>query len=193
VFDKDTYCNKKKKEVIAKSISYIDAESFSVRIETAKTFPEGKLHAQGVYNKAIDIPLQEVTPQDKSSWKSCNSVFNNNITRKSLALMGDESGFFQDKIVTKYIQINKFLDQLRADHPDLHELIEDSARAQLEDMKEESLFESDIDKKFVHGIVKANKTAFAKHSEFMSDKNMQSLSFGYLSKWIAECYMDFNK
>jgi hypothetical protein len=187
------YCNKKKKYVIGKHISYIDEVHFSVRIETANSFPEGKLYAQGVYNKAIDIPLQEVTSLDKSSWQSCHSVFNTNIKRKSLSLMGEDPSLFQDKVVTKYIQINKFLDQLRTDHPDLHELIEDSARAQLENMQEESLFESDIDKKFVQGIVKSNKNAFAKHSKFMSDKNMQSLSFGYLSKWIAECYMDFNK
>jgi len=106
--------------------------------------------------------------------------------------MGDDSDRFQDKVVTKYIQIEKFLDQLRADHPDLHELVEDSARAQLENIQEKSLFESELDKKFLKSIVDGNKEAFAKHSKFMSDNNMQSLSFGYLSKWLAECYMDFN-
>lgn len=54
-----TYCNKKKKEVIAKDISYIDIEKFSVKIETAYSYPAGKLYAQGVYDNAIDIPLQQ--------------------------------------------------------------------------------------------------------------------------------------
>lgn len=73
----------------------------------------------------------------------------------------------------------------------MHELVEDSARAQLENMKDESLLEDDLDKEFVKSIVKSNKEAFSKHSKLMSDKNMQSLSFGYLSKWLTECYMDF--
>jgi hypothetical protein len=187
-----SYCNKKKKEVIGKNISYIDAENFVVKIETADSYPHGKLYAQGVYNKAINIPLLEVTAHHKHTWKTCNSEFSKNIVRKSNSLMGDNSDKFQDTVVAKYIQIVKFLDQLRIDHPDLHELVEDSARAQLENMKEKSLFGSALDNKFVQGIVDGNKEAFIKHSKFMSDTNIQSLSFGYLSKWLAECYMDFD-
>ena len=105
--------------------------------------------------------------------------------------MGEKSKTFKGKVIARYIQIDKFLEQLRDEHPDLYELIEDSARAQLENMQEASLFEDKIDSEFVKGVVDNNKQAFKKHSKFMSDKNMQSLSFGYLSKWIAECYMDF--
>lgn len=187
------YCNNKKKEVVKENISYIDANNFSVKIETADSYPAGKLYAQGVYGKAIDIPLLDVTVEDKDVWKTGNHEFSANIIRKSNSLIGNDSGGFQDIVVTKYIQIEKFLEQLRADHPDLHELIEDSARAQLENMKEKSLFKSHLDKNFVEIIVDENKKAFSKHSNYMSDKNMQSLSFGYLSKWLAECYMDFKK
>jgi len=186
------YCNKKKKEVIAENISYIDGGLFSVKIETADSYPSGKLYAQGVYTKTIDIPLLKVTENDKVAWKGGNAEFVNNIERKSDNLFGKESDTFKDRVVTKYIQIEKFLDQLRIDHPDLHGLVEDSAMAQLENMKENSLFESELDGNFVKNIVAGNKEAFAKHSKFMSDKNMQSLSFGYLSKWLAECYMDFD-
>ena len=105
--------------------------------------------------------------------------------------MGDDSSTFQDRVVTKYIQIDKFLDQLRENHPDLHSIIEDSARAQLESMRDGSLFQQDLDQGFVEKIVENNKIAFSKHSEHMSDTNTQSLSLGYLSKWIAECDMDF--
>ena len=106
-------------------------------------------------------------------------------------MMADGSDRFQDRIVTKYIQIDKFLDQLREEHPDLHTLIEDSARAQLESMQNESILEDDFDKEFVKKIVNSNKSAFEKYSKYLSDNNKESLSFGYLSKWIAECYMDF--
>lgn len=185
------YCNKKKKEVLNEDISYIDAENFQVKIETASSYPEGELFAKGVYGKAIDIPLAEVTENDIIAWQEGNSEFASNIGRKSNSLMGERSENFKDRVVTKYIQIEKFLDQLREDHPDLHELVEDSARAQLEKMKDDSLFQDSLDKQFVQGVVQSNSDAFSKHSKYMSDTNMQSLSFGYLSKWLAECYMDF--
>lgn len=186
------YCHKKKKEVIEENLSFIDASAFRVKIETAKSFPDGQLFAQNISSKAIDIPLIEVTAQDKQVWHQGNSEFSSNIVRKSNALMGTKAETFQNTVVTKYIQIEKFLDQLREEHPDLHDLIEDSARARLENMQEESLFEDELDKGFVQQVVKSNEVAFTKHSKFMSDKNMQSLSFGYLSKWLAECYMDFD-
>lgn len=186
-----TYCNKKKKEVIANGISYIECEDFQVKIETADSFPEGKLFAQNMYLKTIDIPLWEVTDSDKALWKGGNAEFSGNIVRKSEALMGERSDKFQDGVVTKYIQIDKFLDQLREDHPDLHNQIEDSARAQLQSMQDESILEADFDKEFVKRIVDSNKNAFEKYSKYLSDNNKQSLSYGFLSKWIAECYMDF--
>ncbi len=186
-----TYCNKKKKKTIAQNISYIDDDSFQVKIETADSFPEGKLFAQNMYLKTIDIPIKEVTEADKALWKGGNGQFSGNIKRKSEAIMGDDSEHFQDRVVTKYIQIDKFLDQLRENHPDLHSQIEDSARAQLESMQDEFILEDDIDKEFVKRIVGSNKKAFEKYSKFFSDQNKQSLSFGYLSKWVAECYMDF--
>jgi hypothetical protein len=186
-----TYCNKKKKEVIANSISYVESEDFQVKIETADSFPEGKLFAQNMYLKTIDIPLWEVTDSDKALWKGGNAEFSGNIVRKSEALMGERSDKFQDGVVTKYIQIDKFLDQLREDHPDLHNQIEDSARAQLQSMQDESILEADFDKEFVTRIVDSNKNAFEKYSKYLSDNNKQSLSYGFLSKWIAECYMDF--
>ncbi len=187
------YCNKKRKEVLAKDISYIDNEKFTVKIETAESYPEGKLYAQNVYNKAINIPLQQISDQEKDIWLEGHSEFSNNISRKSLALMGSESNGFQASVVTKYIQIEKFLDQLRVDHPDLHELVEDTARAQLDSMQENSFFADKLDTSFVKNIVDDNKAAFSKHSNLMCDKNLHSLSFGYLSKWLAECYMDFDK
>jgi len=186
------YCNKKKKEVIGKNISYIDSNNFSVKIETADSYPHGKLYAQEFHDKTINIPVLEVTADDKNAWKTCNSIFSKNIVRKSTVLMGDNSERFQDNVVAKYIQIVKFLDQLRTDYPNLHELIEDSARAQLANMAEDSLLGSPLNNEFVHNIREHNKAAFAKHSKFMSDTNIQLLPFGYLSKWLAECYMDFD-
>ncbi len=187
------YCHKKKKETVNENISYIDNANFVVKIETADTYRDGKLFAQSVYSTAIDIPLMKVTEDEKSKWLESNTEFSNNIERKSNALMGGKAKDFKGKVIERYIQIDKFLEQLRDEHPDLYELIEDSARAQLENMQEASLFAQEVDSTFVQYVVEDNKKTFEKHSKYMSDKNMQSLSFGYLSKWIAECYMDFKE
>ncbi|OOZ38859.1 hypothetical protein BOW53_13970 [Solemya pervernicosa gill symbiont] len=173
-----TYCSKKKKETLDKGISYIDSNEFKVKIETAESFPDAKLYAQNLYLKTIDIPLREVSDTDKAAWKGTNSVFSDNVERKSNSIIDGDSRDFQDRVVTKYIQINKFLDQLRDDHPDLHNKIEDSARAQLESMQDESILENDIDKEFIKRIVISNKNSFEKYSNFFSYKNTQSLSFG---------------
>jgi len=186
------YCNKKKKEVLNENLKYIDPNTFQVKIETASCFHEALLYAKRVYSKAVNIPLAEVSEKDKAAWQKGNSEFSANIVRKSDSLIGNNSSSFQNHVVTKYIQNEKFLDQLREDHPDLHGLVEDSARAQLEKMQGESHLQDSLDKAFVDGIVRSNTDAFSKHSEYMSDTNRQALSFGYLSKWLAECYMDFS-
>ncbi len=188
-----SYCHRKEREVIKKGLSFIDNKEFTVKIETAESYPDAKLYAQGVYSKAVHVPISEVTEEETKLWMEGHSEFSGNISRKSNAIVGSSSEGFQGKVVTKYIQIEKFLDHLRDNYPDLHHLIEDSARAQLEKMQEGAVLESDIDRNFIKHILKDNEEAFEKFSQYMSDHNVQTLSFGFLSKWLAECYMDFNK
>ncbi|MES9950656.1 MAG: hypothetical protein ABW118_16990 [Candidatus Thiodiazotropha sp.] len=185
------YCNKKKKEVLAKNLSFIDNKAFQVRVETADTFPEGKLFAHNICLRTIDIPLATVSQDEKEAWQEGNSEFTGNIDRKTKAIFGMDNSRFKDEIVTKYIQIEQFLDRLREDFPDIYNLIEDSARAQLESMQQSSILEDNFDKEFIKRIVSENKETFDKYSDHFSDSSKQPLPFGYLSKWIAECYMDF--
>lgn len=185
------YCNKKKKETLLQNIEYIDQSSFRVKIETADSYPAAKLYALSTYNSTINIPIFDVTAAYKENWKDSNSEFMKNIVRKSDNLMGMKASGFEERVVEKYIQTEKLLEQLRVDHPDLHELIEDTAMAQLEDMKNDSVFQDVCDGQFVKSIVSSNGETFAKYSKHLSDKNVQALSFGYLSLWIARCYMDF--
>lgn len=186
------YCNAKKKELLKTPPAFIDMEDFQVKIDTADCYPDGALFAKQMHAKTVDIPLFEATDTDKTIWKEGNTEFSANIERKSNAFMGKNATRFKDNAVKKYMQIEKFLDDLRENYPDLHELVEDSARAQLERIKNNSLFEDALDKEFVGNVVKGNEQAFLKHVQYMSESNMQSLSFGYLSKWLAECYMDFS-
>lgn len=185
-----TYCNKKKKEIIGKNISYIDNVKFTVKIETANSYPSGKLYAQAVYDKVINIPLLSVSETEKDLWKIGNQQFFKNVVGKSNKLMGPGSHGFQDEVFSQYIQMDKFLDELREEHPNLYERIEDTARAELRNMKVNSHFVSK-DKGFVKSVIEHNSSAFSKHSILLSDENLEILSFGYLSKWLAECNMDF--
>ena len=186
------YCNTKKKELLKAPPAFIDVDDFQVKIDTSDCYPDGALFAKQIHAKTVDIPLIEVTDTEKAIWQEGNIEFSANIERKSNTFMGDKATRFKDNVVKKYIQIERFLDDLRENYPDLHELVEDSARAQLEKIRNNSLFQDALDKEFVNNVLKGNEQAFSKHTKFMSDTNMQSLSFGYLSKWLAECYMDFS-
>lgn len=185
------YCQTKKNEVIKRNLTIIDNDNFTVKIETADSFPQAKRYAQGVCSTSINIPLMSVTDAQIEMWKSGNVQFVDNIKRKSETIMGPASDRFKKKVVTKYMQVEKFLDQLRDEHPDLYNMIEDSARAQLDKMETTSVLAEDIDSVFIREIIESNEGAFKKHTSLMSDSNVQTLSFGYLSKWLAECYMDF--
>ncbi|MDT8399515.1 MAG: hypothetical protein RQ899_12940 [Pseudomonadales bacterium] len=185
------YCAQQKKKIVEAGLGFIDSEKFTVKIETANSYPDGMLFAQSIHNKQIDIALADVSEDDKKVWQQNNSAFASNINRKSHSLMGAKSDEFKDKVVKRYIQIEKFLDHLRDEHPDIHQIVENSARARLEKMSDDSVFSDSFDRDFVKSIVDGNEAAFAKHAEYLSDTNKSCLSFGYLSKWLAECYMDF--
>lgn len=186
------YCNTKKKQLLQDPPAFIDTDNFQAKIDTSASYPDGELFAKQVHAKTVDIPLIQVTDTEKAVWQARNTQFSANIERKSDTFMGKNSTRFKDNVVKKYIQIERFLDELRENYPDLHELVEDSARAQLEKIRDDSLFQDALDKAFVSNVIKGNEKAFSKHASYMSDTNMQSLSFGYLSKWLAECFMDFS-
>jgi hypothetical protein len=185
------YCNTKKKSILDADLSFINNATFTVKIETPRSYPDGALFAQKIHGKIIDIPIEGVSEEAKAIWHEEHSRFAANIKRKSDAMLGENSGSFKDRVVEKYIQIEKFLDHLRLEHPDVHTLVEDSARAQLEKMGDKATLELNFDQNFIKGIIESNAEAFKKLSEYLSDTNKGSLPFGYVSKWLAECYMDF--
>ena len=186
-----TYCQKKKNEVIAKARSFVDAPNFIVKIETADSFPDSKIYALSVSCKSIKINVEKISEDEKNIWRSGNSKFCENITRKSNAFMDVKSDEFNSKIVDSYLKLSKFLDELRTNFPDVHELIEECARSELDAITIDSMFESAFGRSYIKSIIGRNKEAFMKHSGIMSNGNLQEISFGYLAKWIAECNIDF--
>jgi len=186
------YCQKKKKEVLSENLPFIDADKFQVRIHVAEDYQDALSYAQQIFilKKAVNIPKLEVSDEQKEAWLIGNTERSDNIERKSNNLMGSDNDRFKDQVLTKYLQIESFLDKLRLEYPDLHGLLEGSGGAQLERMSTDSNF-LDLDKGFLKSICDSNREAFSKFEEHMSDENVEALSMGYLSKWMAECDMDF--
>lgn len=185
------HCHKKKNEVILKNLPFIDNNNFSVKLETAESYPAAQLFAKSVQPKPVNITIPNISELATSTWLQGNVKFSSNIERKSIKLMGAGAEQFKRRVVSKYIQIESFTDKLRQEYPDLYNLIEDTARAQLAEMRDIAAFEESHNREFVEKVRDMNKSAFAKHASFFCDENLQSLDFGYLSKWITECYMDF--
>ena len=184
------YCNKKKNEVIKKNISFIDNANFKVKIETAESYPLSKNYALSVGGYQVNISIDPVNDDEKDTWSNCNIIFSDNIKRKSDVIMNEKSKKFQIKIMEKYIQIEKFLDVIRSDFPDLYQEVNDMSLALLGKCQEKSLFVEKIDSDFIEKILEINTDLFKKFSINFSENNRQLLPFGYISKWFAECNFD---
>lgn len=181
------YCNKKGKDVKSDGLPFIHSTDFRVKVETADSYPHAKAYALSCSDSLISIPVEQVGDLEQQIWAETNSTFMSNIAKKSDAILGATNDRFNHLVVTKYIQIQRLLDQLRSDYPELYILIEDSARAQLEHVATASVIEANWDQQFLKKVVAENKEAFAKYAKQLSDSNLELISFGYLSKWLAEC------
>lgn len=186
-----SYCNKKRNEVVKKDLSFIDNDDLVVKIETDTIFPKSRLFALSVQSVAVNIPIPYVSSEQKDTWAEGNTIFAKNIDRKSKILAKKGRDKFKQTVVEKYIQVDSFLDSLRNDYPDLCDSLEDSARAQLANVEEEAVMQGEVDHSFSNYIRTSNKQHFQKHQKHFSPSNYQILSFGYMSKWLAECNLDF--
>lgn len=188
------YCIKKKMELLSAPPKFIDKDNFNVRIETADSYPSSKRFALSCSPKKIDLSIFEPSDEFQDIWKKADDSnktnFLNNINRKSENLMGERAERFKEKVIEKYIQMDKFLEDLRTDYPDQHTKIEDTARGLLRNIKDLADV-GGVNDAFIMEVLTKNQEAFKKYSEDMSDDNLSVLSFGYISKWIAECNMDF--
>lgn len=187
------YCNKKKNEFLKNPPKFVDQARFRVRIETAKTYPDSTIYALSCSPKKINLNVFTPEKDYQDTWVSAHteeSDFLGNINRKSERLMGGKADVFKERVIEKYIQMERFLEELRIEYPDQYMLVEDTARGLLINIKDLALFH-EADAEFVKQILQDNESAFKKYSENMSDSNLSILSFGYISKWIAECNMDF--
>lgn len=185
------YCEKKKKEVRKLDLSFINSKKFMVKIETSASYPTAENYARFVSIKSINIPVSNVSATDQADWIAKNTEFRDNVVRKSTSLFGrKDPEQFQSRVITRYIQIERFLDKLREDFPDFREIVDAAGRTQLEELKDDQALVAKVDQNFIRNVLSNNKKAFEKLAEKLSNENIQSLSFGFLSKWITECDLD---
>lgn len=185
------YCAKKTNEIKKQVIGFIDKANFVVKVERDNIFPKSRIFALSVQSGCVHIPIPYISNIQKDTWINEHTEFTSNIDRKSEILKPKNKQNFKDNIVEKYIQIDTFLDTLRNDYPDLFDLIEDTARAQLCNIEDKYLLSNNIDDSFSISMYNSNIDFFKKHEKQLSTTNHQILPFGYMAKWIAECNLDF--
>ena len=186
------YCNTKKRELLKEPPSFLNPDKFIVKLETPDTYPDSKIYALSNSPQLIHIDLPRVTQGDKEAWVDANSdtEFLGNIDRKSINIMAEKAPQFKERVIQKYIQMENFLQELRENYPDQHVQLEDTAWALLDRLQDLAVTETP-DADFIQRVLQENRKAFEQYTKLFSERNLSAMSFGYLSKWIAECYMDF--
>ncbi|BAP37763.1 hypothetical protein AS4_28230 [Acinetobacter guillouiae] len=184
------YCNTKKRETIKADISFIDKENFTVKIETADSYPSSKKFALKYSDELIHIDSNLNIQNSISSFK--DSIFEKNIKRKS-SFISRKPDVFSRNMTEKYLNISNYLEKLRFSFPDTYQEIEECGRmllSKMQDMIEIEELEPNIN--FIQAVKSQNEFEIDKlFGEIISNFNKNELPYGFISKWIAECNMDF--
>lgn len=184
------YCNTHKNNVKKQNVSYINNNLFDVKIETADSYPSSKIHALRYSQDHIHIPFKDVLESDLDNFKQ--STFEENIHRKS-NIISPKPVVFSNSMIKKYLKMVTYLDDLRYNYPDTFQEVEECGRMLLSCMQELVEIEgmnTDID--FIKKVKEKNEIEINNiFHNVISRNNLSELSYGFISKWIAECYMDF--
>lgn len=184
------YCNKYKKIIIEKNLSFIDNDRFEVKIETPEYYSKAFIHALKYKKSSIHIPIKNPETSDLSNFEQ--TEFDLNIQRKS-KIISNMPEKFSKNMTLKYLSMQSFLDELRSYYPDTYYQVEECGRMLLEKMQdliEIDGLEPNLD--FIKKVKEQNEQEIQiMFIEILSRINLNQLSYGFISKWIAECNMDF--
>lgn len=184
------YCNSKKRETIKEEISFIDKDNFTVKIETADSYPSSKNYALKYSDELIHIESKEIDPSSIFNFK--DSIFEKNIKRKS-GYISKKPDIFSRNMTEKYLNTTTYLEKLRFTFPDTYQEIEECGRmllSKMQDMIEIEELEPNIN--FIQAVKAQNEIEIDKlFGAIISNLNRNELPYGFISKWIAECNMDF--
>lgn len=184
-----SYCAKKKKETIDKSIGYIDSTAFIVKVETDASFPESSLFAREVQVREINISVAAPDESVVNEWMSEHSVFNGNLNTKIGVIADQDVDGIRQVMIGYYVQLEELLDAYRESYPNIHDQISKMAVHNLTVLKNNNLFKKKPASEIFDDLMVKNREAFDKMA--LSGNNKEILSMGHLSKWLAECNMRF--
>ncbi|WP_334134233.1 hypothetical protein [Acinetobacter schindleri] len=184
------YCNKYKKNTISKNLTFIDNSKFDVKVETPQYYSKAFIHALKYQNSEIHISVKN--PETTDIFNFQQTELDLNIQRKS-KIISNTPEKFSKNMTSKYLSMQSFLDELRNYHPDTYYRVEECGRMLLEKMQD--LIEIDGLEPNVE-FIKVVKTQNEQEIQIMFNEvfsriNLNQLSYGFISKWIAECNMDF--
>jgi len=185
-----TYCNTKKRETIKQNIAFIDNKNFSVKIETADSYPSSKNFALKYSDELIHINSGESNEDSLLNFK--DSIFEKNIKRKSNHI-SKKPEVFSRNMTEKYLNITTYLEKLRFSFPDIYQDIEECGRMLLSKMQDMiEIEELEPDNKFIQAVKVQNELEINNlFGQIISKYNRDELPYGLIAKWFAECNMDF--
>lgn len=185
-----TYCNTKKREILKENIVFIDKDNFTVKIETAESYPSSKHFALKYSDELIHINTKEINEDILLDFK--DSIFEKNIKRKS-NYVSKKPEIFSKNMIGKYLNITTYLDELRFTFPDTYQEIEECGRMLLSKMQDMiEIEELEPNNKFIQAVKAQNEIQInSLFGTIISKYNRDELPYGLISKWIAECNMDF--
>ncbi|MDQ1885562.1 hypothetical protein RA180_16370 [Aeromonas salmonicida] len=184
-----TYCAKKKKEVIEKMIKYIDSPSFIVKVETDHSFPESALFAREIQVREIDIPVATPDSNVVTVWATGHSKFNDNLDRKISVIADENVDLIRQTMIGYYVQLEELLDIYLDAYPNIHAQISKMSIHNLTVLRNNNLFNKQPANEIFKSLMQKNREEFDKIA--LSGNNKEILSMGHLSKWLAECNMEF--
>ncbi|WP_440206974.1 hypothetical protein [Acinetobacter oleivorans] len=188
--DMISYCNTYKKKILLENVSYIHSADFTVKIETADSYPSSKSYALKYGDELINLPFKQIDESVLNNFK--DSSFEKNITRKS-KFISNKPENFANSMTGKYLKITNYLEDLRFNYPDTYQEIEECGRMLLGKMQDLIDIEGmSPDVRFITAVRDQNEKEITEiFSTIISKFNRSELSYGYIAKWIAECNMDF--
>ncbi|NNB47062.1 hypothetical protein [Pseudomonas chlororaphis] len=184
-------CKLKEKEVRKKNIDFIDPQ-FQVKLETDESFPESALAARHLVLDTVDLEVNPVSHVDIELWVNSNSVFHENLKRKSTNILKERATeSFKEEQVKKYIQLNELLDYYRAVFPQIETDILIKAIESLDHIQNDFYYCGLSPQEAIRDLLKLNRNSFQNSNHNISTRNIELLATGHLAKWLAECNLEF--
>lgn len=189
------HCKKKKDEVIAKSLEYID-KSFDIIIKVAEDFKPEIYKLAYLNSDKIDITLKEFEEIDL---ENCDSEKIKNIERKIAKIMDPNTNTKEYKqlveiMTKKYAEGIEIINNIKSVIPPLYETIISIDSSYKTNLEFECLMNESksLNKVFLQEKLKElDNELKAQVGNVITQKSITELKFNLMSSWIADCPMDF--